>query len=427
MTASDQLQPPETRAGSLRQQERSLDLDAAADLIALDALVDQPVGGVGIELEGHVFDPRDLSRPVELATLRELQQDWPRLPGGGQLSLEPGGQLEVSSVCVQGAAAAVAATRADVAAVRSWLAERGLGWVLLGADPIRQPRRVNPAPRYAGMQEWFDAEHSGSRGQAGTTMMCSTAAVQVNLDAGRPDQWAPRLDRAQRLAPVLTALTGSSAHLQGSDTGWCSARQRAWSGLDPLTSGPLPIGPDPRLEWVERALAAPVMLLDTPAGLVAAPYRRSLRDWIDHPRGWPPPTGADVRRHLTTLFPPVRLRGWLELRCLDSLPDPWWPAVVAAVVAWMDASEIDEPVAAALAAAPASIETAARDGIGHPWLRTAAETLLGLAVPAVSAALRPGVSALLDLVRDARTPGSVLADEMRRRGSAAVVQELVHD
>lgn len=119
MTASDQLQPPETRAGSLRQQERPLDLDAVADLIALDALVDQPVGGVGIELEGHVFDPQDLSRPVELATLRELQQDWPRLPGGGQLSLEPGGQLEVSSVCVPGATAAVAATRADVAAVRS--------------------------------------------------------------------------------------------------------------------------------------------------------------------------------------------------------------------------------------------------------------------------------------------------------------------
>ena len=167
------------------------------------------------------------------------------------------------------------------------------------------------------------------------------------------------------------------------------------------------------------------MLLETPAGLVAAPDRRTLREWICHPDGWPRPTRAAVRRHLTTLFPPVRLRGWLELRCMDSLPEPWWPAVVAAVVAWMDSPEIDQQVDSALSAAPDSIETAAAHGIGVPELQALAETLLGLALPVVPAAQRRAVDSLLELVRDARTPGSVLATDIRSRGSAAVVLELL--
>jgi glutamate--cysteine ligase len=426
VTAFQQLMPGASGGPRGPEQEPAFELDAAAGLIASTAMSDTAVGGVGVEIEGHVFATADLHRPVDIRDLEELQQDWPRLPGGGRLSVEPGGQLEVSSACVESAAAAVVATRADVAAVRSWLADRGLAWVLLGADPIRPPCRVNPAPRYAAMRDWFDAAYSGSEAADATTMMCSTAAVQVNLDAGHPSQWRRRVDRAQRLAPVLTALTGSSTYLRGADTGWCSARQRAWAGLDPLTAGPLPGAADPAQEWTERALDAPVMFIPSAAGLRAAPCRRTLREWVSDPAGWPAATAEDVRRHLTTLFPPVRLRGWLELRCMDSLPDAWWPAVVVAVVAWMDRPELDLSVETRLAGPSTSLATAARLGVGDPQLRRLTDTLLTLAVPYVPAELRSDVEALIELVRDGRTPGSVLAADMRRRGPAAVVQELIH-
>jgi glutamate--cysteine ligase len=342
------------------------------------------------------------------------------------LSLEPGGQLEVSSACAPSAAAAIAATRADVAAVHAALAEQGLAWVLLGTDPIRPPRRVNPAPRYRAMRDWFAAPYSGSDGTHATTMMCSTAALQVNLDAGRPSHWRRRVDRAQRLAPVLTALTGSSAYLREVDTGWCSSRQRAWSALDPLTAGPLPAVDDPVREWTERALDAPVMLLPSPDGLRAAPCRRPLREWLSNPAGWPAATAQDVRRHLTTLFPPVRLRGWLELRCMDSVPDAWWPAVLAAVVAWMDEPAIDESVEAALSVSPVALDVAAHLGVGDVRLHELLATLLTLALPHVPPEVAPELVALLELVSAGRTPGSVVAAAMRRRGPAAVVQELVH-
>ena len=425
MTAYQQAQPP-TAVGARGGSATPLDLEAAARLITSAALTDHEVGGVGAEIEGHVFDRTDVRRPVDLAVLVALQEEWRCLPGGGRLSVEPGGQLEVSSACTAGAAAAVAATGADVAAVRGWLAERGLAWVLLGADPLRPPARVNPSARYAAMRDWFTGGHARSDPRAAATMMCSTAALQVNLDAGRPDQWRSRVGRAQRLGPVLTALTGSSSHLHGADTGWCSARQQAWAGLDPWTSGPLPGVDEPAEEWTARALDAPVMLLEGPDGLRAAPRRRTLRAWVTDPEDWPVATADDVRRHLTTLFPPVRLRGWLELRCMDSLPDVWWPAVVAAVVAWMDAPELESEVDAVLAGAGTASDTAARLGLGDPELRDRAEALLTLAVPLVPADVRPAVAALLALVRDGHTPGSLLAADMRRRGPAAVLEELVH-
>lgn len=420
-------EPPGTGARLSDRPERGLPLDvaAAAQLIRTGALSDQPVGAVGVEIEGHVFRRGHLREPVELGTLQDLRDDSPCLPGGGRITLEPGGQLEISSACASSSAEAIAATRADMAVVRHWLRQRGMAWVLLGADPVRPPRLANSTPRYTAMRDWFAAGHSGCTTEAGTTMMCSTAALQINLNAGRPDQWARRVDRAQRLAPVLTALTGSSTHLSGADTRWCSARQRAWSGLDPLTSGSIPGGADPAQEWVDRALAAPVMFLETSTGCRASERRRTLREWLVAPDGWPPATADDVRRHLTTLFPPVRLRGWLELRCMDSLPDHWWPAVVAAVVAWMDLPELDEPVSAALDQTAVSLERAARIGLADSQLRTLATDLLTLAVPVASTGVRPDLIAWLDLVRNAQTPGSLIAADARRRGASTVVKELI--
>lgn len=399
------------------------------------ALADLPVGTVGLEVEGHAVvwdDPTALPSFEVLSAVASWLAD---LPAGGRTTLEPGGQVEVSSAPHPDIDTALVAMAQDTALLREALAQHGLGWALLGSDPLRPPRRVNPAERYAAMERFFSA--SGDTRDHGATMMCSTAALQLNLQPGRPDQWADRVRRAQRLGPLLTALTGSSAFLAGRDTGWHSARQRAWAGLGELRAGPIDDS-DPARAWAQRALEAPVVLVPvgpdgagvTAAGPTAAAGAdsrqpsRTLQEWLVDPGGWPVATAGDVRRQLSTLFPPVRLRGWLELRCLDSLPDRWWPAVAALATAWMDDVTVHPVVDPSIAETADRWHEAASVGLGDTALRRTATTLLGAALPVVPDRVRPAVEELAELAAAGRSPGSLIVDDLRRRGPAVVLEEM---
>lgn len=403
------------------QDDRPIGVDDATAWITSLALTDQDVGAVGLEIEGHVVPLGHPHQHADFTTVSRIADELSVLPSGGRTTLEPGGQLEVSSAVQSDLSAAIAVTADDVAVLRARLAEDRLGWAFLGADPLRAPRRLNPAPRYACMEAWFVADGCRLHGE---TMMCSTAALQINLQAGRPDQWAERVGRAQRMGPLLTALSGTSTYLGGQDTQWRSSRQRAWSGLDPLLSGALYDTDDPAGAWATRALAAPVIHVPDADGVHCADRRRSLREWLADPADWPRPTYADVRRHLTTIFPPVRLRGWLELRCLDSVPDRWWPAICAVTVAWMDDESLHPVVDEALAPVSNRWEQAARLGLADPPLADAAATCLAAAADAVPAHLSPGVDDLHAFALRRSTPGSLIADDIRHHGPAAVLQEL---
>ncbi|GAB3081013.1 glutamate-cysteine ligase family protein [Pedococcus soli] len=397
-------------------------LEDARALIEGLALADLPVGTVGLEVEGHAVVWDDPTARPSFEVLSAVASRWAQLPAGGRTSLEPGGQVEVSSAPHPDIGTALVAMAQDTAHLRAALAAEGLGWALLGSDPLRPPQRLNPAQRYAAMERFFSA--SGRTRDHGATMMCSTAALQVNLQPGHPDQWSDRVRRAQRLGPLLTAISGSSAYLAGQDTGWHSARQRAWTGLGRLRAGPID-DRDPARAWVERALEAPVVL--APPRATGVPDDRpapSLRAWITDPGDWPAATAADVRRQLTTLFPPVRLRGWLELRCLDSLPDRWWPAVAALTTSWMDVEEIHPVVDRAVAATADRWHEAASDGLGDPALGRAAATCLEAALSVVPEGVRPAVEELTDLAVAGRSPGTLIVDDLRRRGPAVVLEEM---
>ena len=109
--------------------------------------------------------------------------------------------------------------------------------------------------------------------------------------------------------------------------GWKSARMGWWMAMDPqYTVSPA--------DWATQVLDAPVMLIRVADDdFRAMPATRSFRQWITdgHPLGFP--TEDDLAYHVTTLFPPVRCRGWLELRMLDALPSPWWEVATAVTVA----------------------------------------------------------------------------------------------
>jgi ergothioneine biosynthesis glutamate--cysteine ligase EgtA len=399
-----------------------LDLDAAVAHVAGAALRPGPVGAVGLELEAHLVDLDAPAARVPWQRISDLVDALPPMPGGSRVTLEPGGQMELSAPPRPGAAAAVASLRADRDVLAAALAGERLALAAVGADPLRPPVRVCPAPRYAAMEEHFAAVGCA---EAGTAMMTGTAALQVNLDAGPRAGWSERVSLAHQLGPTLVAVAACSPLAGGRPTGWMSHRQRVWGDLDQARCGPLLGGADPAGEWAEYALSAPVMLVRDPGGGGAAPVRDRVRfaDWVtgDVPLGDRAATRADLDYHLTTLFPPVRPRGYLEIRYLDAAPEPWWPAL-AAVTAVL----LDDPVAAGHAAAATvpvagAWDRAAHVGLADPALHAAARACLAAACAAVPAALRPEVEALADLVERGRCPGDALLDTARAGGAAAAL------
>jgi glutamate--cysteine ligase len=260
-------------------------------------------------------------------------------------------------------------------------------------------------------------------------MMNSTAALQVNLEAGPARGWPERVALANRLGPTMVAISACSPWLDGRDTGWKSARQRAWFGLDPVAHAAADDSPDPAAAWARYALAAPVAFVrDDGDEVTAVPASVSFEQWASGAvrLGRRAPTAADLDVHLTTLFPPVRLRGYLELRYLDMTPPRWWPAIAAVAATLMD-----DPVAAGLAAEAtertAALWTeAARDGLGHAALADSARRCVAIAASRAPAALAPAVADLADLVESGRCPGDLLAERIAEVGPLAAFEELAH-
>ncbi|GLY99572.1 ergothioneine biosynthesis glutamate--cysteine ligase EgtA [Actinoplanes sp. NBRC 103695] len=269
------------------------------------------------------------------------------LPSGGTLTLEPGGQLEISSAPASATAALHAAVTADLAHLTALLDSGGLRLGEHGIDPYRPPRRLLDTPRYRAMERAFDAH-----GPHGRVMMGSTAGLQVCLDAGTPAELGVRWAAANALGPPLVALFANSTRHAGRDTGVASARMATWWDMDPrLTHPPLDPPDDPSGAWARYALAAPLVCVRRDDGRWDPPPGVTLADWVAG-AVTQPLTTADVDYHLTTLFPPVRPHGYLEIRYLDAQPGDEWIAPVAMVTALFGdhrtterALELAQPVA----------------------------------------------------------------------------------
>ena len=387
-------------------------------------LADGPVGRVGLEVEAHCFDLADPIRRPDWAELTDTIADVPPLPGGSAITVEPGGAVELSGPPMDDPVAAIAAMTADRAVLRSAFAQAGLGLVLLGADPLRPAKRVNPGDRYRAMERFFIASQTGD---AGAAMMTSTASVQVNLDAGPQEGWAARVRLAHALGPTMIAIAANSPLLGGHFSGWQSTRQRVWSQLDSARCGPIlgVNGDDPASDWARYALKAPVMLVHNPDATPVTDWV-PFADWADGRvlLGGRRPTHADLDYHLTTLFPPVRPRRWLEIRYLDSLPDAVWPAVVFTLV-----TLLDDPVAADIAAeATEAVATAwdraAQIGLGDRRLHEAATRCVQTAAERAPAELEESMQQLMRSVDKGRCPADDFSDRAVKHGIATAITQL---
>jgi glutamate--cysteine ligase len=308
------------------------------------------------------------------------------LPRGAAVTVEPGGQVEISSRPAPSLDACLTDTAADLQSLVARFADAGLRLTGAGIDPHRPPRRILTLPRYAAMEAYFDRT-----GPHGRTMMCSTASVQVCVDAGGTGTGtgsvAHRWQLAHALGPVLLAAFAHSPVHQGRLTGWRSTRQAAWYGIDPARTRRPETAPDPSAGYARWALDAPLLCRrqageswEVPSGLTFAEWVRVAAGTADAP------TYGDLRYHLTTLFPPVRPQGHLELRYLDAQDGDGWTVVTAVVAAlFADERAADDAAAAAEPVAERWVD-AARCGLTDPELARAARRCLDAARAALERA-----------------------------------------
>jgi glutamate--cysteine ligase len=151
---------------------------------------------------------------------------------------------------------------------------------------------------------------------------------------------------------------------------------------DPVRTRPLPVTADPAASWARRALDAPVICVRRDGGCWDPPRHMTFADWIDGAIDGPP-TEDDLDYHLSTLFPPVRPRGYLEVRYLDAQDgDDWVAPLVLLTGLLADESTVDEVLAVTEPAAGRWLH-AARYGLADRRIAAAATAVVALAEKAV--------------------------------------------
>ncbi|AYL34509.1 ergothioneine biosynthesis glutamate--cysteine ligase EgtA [Streptomyces fungicidicus] len=350
-----------------------------------------PPRRLGVEVEWLVHELRDPRLPVSPERLEAVYAALRIVPLRSALTVEPGGQLELSSPPAASLMECVGTVSADLDAVRAVLRRDGLAIVGLGHDPWHTPRRFLRAPRYDAMEACLDRT-----GSAGRAMMCTSASVQVCLDAGYeepgPLGHVRRWWLAHQLGAVLVAAFANSPIAGGRPTGWLSTRQLRWAQIGTGRAGGPVLDADPRGAWARHVLDSPVMCVRRDDGPWDVPEGLTFREWTRSPR---PPTRDDLDYHATTLFPPVRPRGHLELRMIDAQPgDDGWMVPLAVAAALFDDPEAAEtayravkPLAERAHGMPAPHNPlwrdAARVGLADPELREVAAVCFAAALRAL--------------------------------------------
>ena len=350
-------------------RRRTLTRGAVAQVSAA-AFEPSPGQYLGLELEWPVHRHDDVgARPRSDDVAR---MEGTVLPAGGRISFEPGGQVELSTAPARCVSQALLAAEVDARALDSQMQAAGFVCETVAVDARRPPLRILERPRYQAMERFF-----AEQGPAGAWMMCNTASTQVNISHDQQDPYQ-RWYTMHLIAPVLVAAFANSSGPDANGRHWTSLRQGIWASIDPLRTRPVGTDLAPEQAWEQYALGADVMFIrseggDGHGGTAVRPGLSFGRWMADgHPVGWP--TIEDYRYHLSTLFPPVRPRGWLELRMLDALP-AWVREVAVLTVAAACTTDASRELHRRLPDMRGLWFTAARYGINHPLLASAARVL----------------------------------------------------
>ncbi|MDP1907851.1 MAG: glutamate--cysteine ligase, partial [Hyphomicrobium sp.] len=252
----------------------------------------------------------------------------------GNISLEPGGQFELSGGAVETLHDTAAETRLHLREVLSVGEPLGIGFLGLGFSPKWTLAEIPhmPKERYSIMTRYMPTV--GSRG---LDMMYRTATIQVNLDFADEADMVKKLRVSLALQPIATALFASSPFTEGRLNGFKSMRSEVWRDTDRRRTGMLPFAFEDGMgyeRYVDYALAVPMYFVYRHGRYIDA-SGGSFQDFLDGKLPQLPgerPTLDDWSDHLTTLFPEVRLKRFLEMRGADSGP---WQRICALPAFWV--------------------------------------------------------------------------------------------
>ncbi|WP_337185803.1 glutamate--cysteine ligase [Phenylobacterium sp.] len=254
--------------------------------------------------------------------------------GGANVSLEPGGQFELSGAPLETVHDICEETGQHLEEVKAVADELGLGFLGLGFTPnwTREQVPVMPKGRYAIMRRYMPKV-----GGLGLDMMFRTCTVQANLDFADEADMVAKFRTSLALQPIATALFANSPFVEGRPSGLVSSRANVWTDTDPDRTGMLDFVFRDGFGFETYARYA----LDVPMYFVKRGDRyidvagRSFRDFMDGRLPELPgerPTIKDWADHTTTIFPEVRLKKYLEMRGADSGP---WSRLCALPALWM--------------------------------------------------------------------------------------------
>ena len=253
---------------------------------------------------------------------------------GANVSLEPGGALELSGAPLETIHQTCDEVNEHLREVKDIADEIGVGFIGLGAAPIWSHEEMPLMPK--GRYKLMDA-YMTKVGTMGTAMMRRTCTVQVNLDFGSEADMVQKLRVALALQPVATALFANSPFFEGKPNNHKSWRSYIWRHLDDDRTGMLPFVFDDGFgfeRWVEYALDVPMYFVYRDGKYIDA-LGMSFRDFLKGELPALPgekPLISDWADHLTTAFPEARIKKFIEMRGADGGP---WRRLCALPAIWV--------------------------------------------------------------------------------------------
>jgi glutamate--cysteine ligase len=252
----------------------------------------------------------------------------------GAVSLEPAGQLELSGAPLENLHQTCAETGRHLAQAKAVGDRLGLGYLGLGLwpDKTRAELPIMPKGRYAIM-----LRHMPRVGTMGLDMMLRTCTIQVNLDYASEADMVQKFRVSLALQPLATALFANSPFLEGKPNGYLSYRSHIWSDTDPARTGMLPFVFEQGFgyeRYVDYMLDVPMYFVFRDGKYIDA-AGQSFRDFLDGRLPALPgekPRASDWTDHLSTAFPEVRLKSFLEMRGADGGP---WNRICALPAFWV--------------------------------------------------------------------------------------------
>ena len=306
---------------------------------------------IGTEHEKLVFDTKDHHAPSyeEPGGIRDIllsleEFGWEPVEEGGKViamrgsdgtvRLEPAGQLELSGAPLENLHETCAETGRHLAQVKAIGERCGVGFLGLGMwpDKARAELPFMPKGRYDIMRR-----HMPRVGDLGLDMMLRTCTIQVNLDYESEADMVKKFRVGLALQPLATALFANSPFTEGQPNGFLSFRSHIWSDTDPHRTGMLPFVFEDGFgyeRWAKYLLDVPMYFVFRDGKYIDA-AGLSFRDFLDGKLSVLPgerPTQSDWWDHLSTAFPEVRLKSFLEMRGADGGP---WSRICALPAFWV--------------------------------------------------------------------------------------------